>query len=85
MNLEVIFSYIPLYVEAFFLTVKIGWIGIFLALVIGVFVAFVIHFKVPVLAQISRIYVEDRAVDIGRNLRLSGTWSFGWKLHGGGV
>ena len=58
MNLEVIFSYIPLYVEAFFLTVRIGWIGIFLALVIGVFVAFVIHFKVPVLAQISRIYVE---------------------------
>ena len=58
MNLEVIFSYIPLYVEAFFLTVMIGWIGIFLALVIGVFVAFVIHFKVPVLAQISRIYVE---------------------------
>ena len=58
MNLEVIFSYIPLYVEAFFLTVRIGWIGIFLALVIGVFVAFAIHFKVPVLAQISRIYVE---------------------------
>ena len=58
MNLEVIFSYIPLYVEAFFLTVRIGWIGIFFALMIGVFVAFVIHFKVPVLAQISRIYVE---------------------------
>ena len=52
MNLEVIFSYIPLYVEAFFLTVRIGWIGIFLALVIGVFVAFVIYFKVPVLADI---------------------------------
>ena len=46
MNLDVIISYIPLYIEAFFLTVKIGWLGIFLALAIGLAVAFVIHFKI---------------------------------------
>ncbi|MBR4669359.1 MAG: amino acid ABC transporter permease [Butyrivibrio sp.] len=58
MNPEVITSYIPLYIEAFLLTIKIGWFGILLAFVIGLFVAFVIHFNVPLLAQLSRVYVE---------------------------
>ena len=58
MNQEVINSYIPLYIEAFFLTVKIGWLGIMLSLIIGVLTAFVIHFKVPVLSQISKVYIE---------------------------
>lgn len=58
MNPEVITSYIPLYIEAFLLTIKIGWFGISLAFVIGLFVAFVIHFEVPLLAQLSRVYVE---------------------------
>ncbi|RKM59692.1 amino acid ABC transporter permease [Butyrivibrio sp. XB500-5] len=58
MNPEVITSYIPLYIEAFLLTIKIGWLGILLAFVIGLFVAFVIHFNVPLLAQLSRVYVE---------------------------
>lgn len=58
MNPEVITSYIPLYIEAFLLTIKIGWFGILLAFVIGLFVAFVIHFEVPLLAQLSRVYVE---------------------------
>ena len=58
MNQEVINSYIPLYIEAFFLTVKIGWLGIMLSLIIGVLAAFIIHFKVPVLSQISKVYIE---------------------------
>ena len=58
MNQEVINSYIHLYIEAFFLTVKIGWLGIMLSLIIGVLAAFVIHFKVPVLSQISKVYIE---------------------------
>ena len=58
MNPEVISSYIPLYIEAFWLTVKIGWLGIALALAIGLFVAFVVHIKVPLLAPLSRVYVE---------------------------
>lgn len=58
MNPEVLSSYIPLYIEAFFLTVRIGWAGIILSMIIGVLVAFIIHFKVPVLWHISRVYVE---------------------------
>ncbi len=58
MDLEVIRSYMPLYTEAFILTVKIGWIGIALSLVIGVIVAFTMHFKIPVLSKIAAVYVE---------------------------
>ena len=58
MNLDVIISYIPLYIEAFFLTIKIGWLGILLALVIGLAVSFVVHFKIPFLSGISIAYIE---------------------------
>ena len=58
MDLNVLSSYLPLYVEAFLLTVKIGWIGIIIAVLIGVIVAFIIHFNVPVLKPIAKAYVE---------------------------
>ncbi len=58
MNLEIINSYLPLYLEAFLLTIKIGWIGIALALLIGVFSAFIVHFRIPVLKDIVKVYVE---------------------------
>ena len=58
MDLEVIRSYMPLYTEAFILTIKIGWIGIALSLVIGVLTAFVMHFRVPVLCRVAKVYVE---------------------------
>lgn len=58
MNVEVIYEYMPLYVKAFLLTIKIGWIGIALSLAIGVIVAFVLHFKLPVLNVIARGYIE---------------------------
>ncbi len=58
MDLEVIRSYLPLYKEAFILTVRIGWIGIALSLLIGVVVAFVVHFKIPFLSKLAAIYVE---------------------------
>ena len=47
-----------MYVKAFFLTVKIGWIGIALSLLIGIVAAFILHFKIPVLAQVVKVYVE---------------------------
>ena len=58
MNPEVIREYLPLYKEAFILTLKTGWIGIALAFAIGIFVAFVMHFRVPVLSKIASVYVE---------------------------
>ncbi|MCR5507937.1 MAG: amino acid ABC transporter permease [Lachnospiraceae bacterium] len=51
-------SYLPLYVRAFFLTVRIGWTGIALSLAIGIAGAFVLHFKVPVLSKVIKAYVE---------------------------
>ena len=58
MSSEVVSSYIPLFTEAFILTVKIGWIGIALAFAIGVFCAFIQYFKVPVASGVVRGYVE---------------------------
>lgn len=58
MDSNAIVSYVPLYGEAFLLTLKIGWMGIFIALVIGVIGAFVIYFKIPILRSIIRAYVE---------------------------
>ena len=48
MDFDVIVEYMPMYVKAFFLTVKIGWIGIVLSLLIGIVAAFILHFKIPV-------------------------------------
>lgn len=58
MDFEVIDTYLPLYIKAFFLTCKIGWIGILIALVLGVITAFLLHFKTPVLSMLAKAYVE---------------------------
>lgn len=58
MSIEIIMSYMPLYFKAFLLTIKIGWIGIALSFILGISVAFLIHFKVPVLNIIAKFYVE---------------------------
>lgn len=58
MDINVISSYLPLYIEAFLLTVKIGWIGILLSLVIGIIGAFILHFNIPILNVITKVYVE---------------------------
>ena len=58
MNSGVISEYIPLFTQAFILTVKIGWIGIALAFVIGILCAFTLYFKIPVASTVVRCYVE---------------------------
>lgn len=58
MNFEIMGSYLPLYNEAFVLTIRIGWLGILLALGIGIITAFIIQFKIPVFSQIAKVYVE---------------------------
>ena len=58
MDPGIIQSYIPLFVKAFGLTVKIGWIGIALSLAIGIVCAFILYFKIPGLAGIVKCYVE---------------------------
>lgn len=58
MDGSVIISYLPLFRDAFLLTLKIGWMGIVIAGVIGVVGAFVVYFKVPILKNIIKAYVE---------------------------
>lgn len=58
MDLEVIRSYIPLFAKAFFLTLRIGWIGIALAILIGMLGAFVLYFRIPMLSGFIKFYIE---------------------------
>lgn len=58
MNWDVILQYLPLYKEAMLLTLYIGWIGVALSIAIGLVVALIVHFKIPFLRQIAKVYVE---------------------------
>ena len=58
MDWNVISKSIPLYWDAMLLTLKIGWIGVVLATLIGLVSAVVIHFRIPVLSVIFKIYIE---------------------------
>lgn len=58
MDTEFIAEYIPLYVEATGLTLSIGLIGIILSVIVGLMIAFIQYFKIPILKQISAVYIE---------------------------
>ena len=58
MDFGVIREYIPLFTEAFLLTIKIGWMGIALSFVIGIVCAFILYFKIPVASAVVKCYVE---------------------------
>ena len=58
MNWDFIWKYLPLYEKAALLTVKIGWAGIALAIIIGILCAIVLYFKVAVLRRIVSVYIE---------------------------
>lgn len=58
MDFRVIIDYVPLYIKAFLLTIRIGWIGIAISIGIGVIVAFILHFKVPFLNVVAKGYIE---------------------------
>lgn len=58
MNWEVIQEYLPLYQKAMWLTLRIGWIGIAFAILLGLVCALIVHYKIPVLRQIIKVYIE---------------------------
>ena len=58
MDWNVISKSIPLYWDAMLLTLKIGWIGVALATLLGLVSAVIIHFRIPVLSVIFKIYIE---------------------------
>ena len=58
MNWEFIIKYLPLYQRAAILTVKIGAIGIVFAVLVGLICAAVQYYKIPVVRQITAVYIE---------------------------
>ena len=58
METEAIKEYIPLFVEAFILTLKAGWLGICLSMLIGISGGFVLYFRIPVMSALVKAYVE---------------------------
>ncbi|MBO5209975.1 MAG: amino acid ABC transporter permease [Lachnospiraceae bacterium] len=58
MDTEFIAEYIPLYIEAAKLMLGIGLIGIVLSLIVGLLIALIQYFKVPILRQIATVYIE---------------------------
>lgn len=58
MNLEAMLEYLPLYEQAMILTLEIGWLGIAGSIIIGFIVALVTHYRIPVLRQLCKIYIE---------------------------
>jgi len=48
----------PLYIHAAILTLKIGILGIILAIAVGLLCALILHKKIPVLRQLVSIYIE---------------------------
>ena len=58
MDFDIMRSYLPLYQEALVLTMRIGWKGVAIALVIGLFGSAILHFKLPVLKTVISVYTE---------------------------
>ncbi len=58
MDWEFITKHIPLYIDAAKLTVRLGSIGILLSIIIGFISSLIIHYKVPVLKRIIKVYIE---------------------------
>ena len=58
MDFAVMKAYLPRYWEALLLTLKIGWQGVLLSLVLGVLCAVTVHLRIPVLRRIVGFYIE---------------------------
>ena len=58
MNLDILARYAPLYVDAAILTLRIAAIGIIGSLAVGLLVAAIRQYRIPVATQIAAAYVE---------------------------
>lgn len=58
MNWEFIMKYLPLYEKAAVLTVRIGAMGVVIAILVGLICAAIQYYKIPVLRRIVEIYIE---------------------------
>lgn len=58
MDFEIMQNYWPLYQDALYLTLKIGWLGIVFAVLTGFLCALIQYMKVPVIRKIVSVYIE---------------------------
>ena len=58
MSLEFITKYLPLYEKAAWLTVRIGFAGVVLSIVIGLLCAAIQYYRIPVLSGLTAVYIE---------------------------
>lgn len=58
MNFEFIQKVIPMYVKAAYVTLYVGFLGIMLAVIIGLICCFISYFRVKGLNRIIKIYIE---------------------------
>ena len=58
MDIAFITKYLPMYEKAAILTVKIGFIGIAFAILVGLFCALVQYQKIPIVRQLVMVYIE---------------------------
>ena len=58
MDLNVMVSYLPLFRDALFLTMRIGWKGVGIAILIGILGSAVLHFRVPAAGRLFSAYTQ---------------------------
>ena len=58
MDWDFMLSYLPRYKDALLLTLRIGWLGIALAFLVGIFCTVVVYLKIPVLRKLVGFYIE---------------------------
>lgn len=58
MDWDFMLSYLPRYKDALLLTLRIGWLGIALAFLVGIFCTVMVYLKIPVLRKLVGFYIE---------------------------
>jgi len=57
-NLDVMISYLPLYKDALFLTMRVGWKGVVIAVLIGLIGSAILHFEIPIAKTVVSAYIQ---------------------------
>lgn len=58
LNSDFMIEYLPWYIEAGKLTVKIGFFGILFSLLIGIICSLIQYYRIPIIRQIISVYIE---------------------------
>lgn len=58
MDWDYIVNYLPLFEKAALLTLRIGWIGIIMAIMVGLICAVIQYYKIPIIRKVVGIYIE---------------------------